>query len=972
MSVSRGSLTRLQAQTRWRAPAVAGSSSSSSGHVSSTSFQPVSRSLYTPPNGRKSTCINQADRQRYSSIHAFFSAQGTTGQTPLRHSLSIWRETSSRFQNTKSASFSTSRKILAGDQESDRRFAKADTDSKPDSPNQHRSGSPSSSSSPDVDSQKIPETHADHSNAFENYPPSLRALAVRAISRSPLGSHSQSSSDSLNPDTSEAGPKHQDTHGSHFLLSAPQRPSKEDLLRNAKGFWTRLRIRFKWFTIRGFRRFNADDFSAFFTLGGLGTIALIIVGTTTAVSVVLWGLDLLNMQKWIARKIADYLTSQTGVVVVFESAIVPKWKDSRICFQNVFITRRANANDPESLRIEREKKRKLKLSRDRARSPRRPPASTAGMGMAWEGTSFDEYADDDEVAPPLSSTATGENLSDEEKETVNTNYTMFDLNVDSIDVTLSLSRWFDGKGLVEDAVVKGVRGIIDRRNVCWDPEKPYDPRAARRTFKTGDFELEKLEVHDLLVTIYQPQSFRPFNYSIFDATVPKLRKQWLFYDLLSADSITGQVDGCLFSLHKPQSIGRTMSRERELSKETGRWRTISRLRIDGVNIDHIQNQSGLGGPLSWIISGRFDVVADIRFPRDSADDVDINTIIAEIVDNLATAVAGTGDGVSQPSKARTGDDFGSQPIPGQHQLNGPAIEVPLTTVGPAAERAWRESVRATGLSNGTFEDMEGTSPHLDEERGDTARAKLRRLRGLITLKEKENETMSENEMERSLEASALGDPGSATTEDKEAEAAIAEKIATQAIPTPPPSVVIDLDVRFKDIKAAVPLFDSDLTYRHQAFVRPIVAFMNANRTLIPVRCRVVMDLSEFDGSMDLAQTGLLPLVSDKLYEAMANHVTSSNANSQRLKSVSIWSLKQTLHAVLKLAKQLRDTMSGVKPNEEAIGHVHQQQEHHQQSHHHLTPRQHSDGRSGEADEGEEEEEAESRHGDGVEGVPVAA
>lgn len=245
----------------------------------------------------------------------------------------------------------------------------------------------------------------------------------------------------------------------------PRRPTKEDLLRSAHGFWTRLRIRFKWFTIRGFRRFNADDFSAFFTLGGLGTIALVVIGTTTAVSVVLWGLDMLNMQQWIARKIADYLTAQTGVTVVFESAIVPKWKDSRICFQNVFITRRANANDPESLRLEREKRRKARARQEREQRRRqsgRGTASTAGMGMAWEGVSFEEQqaADDEAVAPPLSSMATGEDLTEEQKETVDTNFTMFDLNVDSIDVTLSVSRWFEGKGLIEDAVVKGVRGII--------------------------------------------------------------------------------------------------------------------------------------------------------------------------------------------------------------------------------------------------------------------------------------------------------------------------------------------------------------------------------------------------------------------------------------------------------------------------------------------------------------------------------
>jgi distribution and morphology protein 31 len=40
------------------------------------------------------------------------------------------------------------------------------------------------------------------------------------------------------------------------------------------------------------------------------------------------------------------------------------------------------------------------------------------------------------------------------------NMSLFDLNIDSVDVTLSLWRWLDGKGLIEDAVVKGVRGVL--------------------------------------------------------------------------------------------------------------------------------------------------------------------------------------------------------------------------------------------------------------------------------------------------------------------------------------------------------------------------------------------------------------------------------------------------------------------------------------------------------------------------------
>lgn len=39
------------------------------------------------------------------------------------------------------------------------------------------------------------------------------------------------------------------------------------------------------------------------------------------------------------------------------------------------------------------------------------------------------------------------------------------------------------------------------------------------------------------------------------------------------------------------------------------------------------------------------------------------------------------------------------------------------------------------------------------------------------------------------------------------------------------NVVIDVDLRFRDLKAAVPLFTSELSYVNNALIRPIVAFM---------------------------------------------------------------------------------------------------------------------------------------------------
>ncbi|SNX82642.1 related to MDM31 - Mitochondrial inner membrane protein required for mitochondrial morphology and inheritance [Melanopsichium pennsylvanicum] len=680
---------------------------------------------------------------------------------------------------------------------------------------------------PDSTSTELTTTEKAYHH-FANYPRSLRRLAMRAVPASAEQSQNR-----------PASSNEVQTHEHHRL-----RPSKEDLLRIAQGFWTRLRIRFKWFTIRGFRRFNADDISAFFTLGGFTTAVFIIVGTTTFFSLIFAALNVLNLQEWIARKIADHLTAETGVTVVFESAIVPKWKESKISFKNVFISRRAHG-DVDSLLKERRQKAQ-NGGADRPNKVKRRTAVTAGDGMAWEGTHYEEV---EEVAPPMSDEARGEDLT--EDDTVNTNYTMFDLQVDTIDVTLSLQRWFDGKGLIEDAEIRGVRGIVDRRNVFWDPDKPYDPRAARRGSRHGDFELESLKIEDFLVTVYQPNDFRPFNFSIFSAHIPKLRKQWLFYDLLSADSITGQVDGCLLSLHKPQSISRTVEQDREMIHS--KWKTMSRMRVDGVNFDHIQNQSDLTGPISWILSGKFDVVADIKFPRDLDDEADINTIINEVLDNLTAALSGDSN--------RGGED---DPIPGQHRLSGPAIEAPVSAVGATAERVRKESEEAR---------RQGRDPPASRA---GAAAQEKQGSGANAARESTYDEGSHPAAKPSL---------------------------------PPPTVVIDMDVRFKDIKAAVPLFTSDISYSTNAFVRPIVAFMNANKTLIPIRCRIVMDLSEFDGSLDLAQTGLLPVVSEKIYEALANHVASQNASSKRLKNVSLWSLQVSANAALNLVTLLRDTLA---------------------------------------------------------------
>lgn len=123
-------------------------------------------------------------------------------------------------------------------------------------------------------------------------------------------------------------------------LPALHRPTKEELLGAATGAWARLKIRFKWFSIRSVRPWNADDISAFFTWVAAGHLIWLLVGTTTFFSLLIFVLNTVFAQETLARWIGNYLTQSSGLQVVFESAVVPGWKDGVISFQNVFVSRR--------------------------------------------------------------------------------------------------------------------------------------------------------------------------------------------------------------------------------------------------------------------------------------------------------------------------------------------------------------------------------------------------------------------------------------------------------------------------------------------------------------------------------------------------------------------------------------------------------------------------------------------------------
>ncbi|KAM0198091.1 hypothetical protein ACHAPI_004420 [Fusarium lateritium] len=538
------------------------------------------------------------------------------------------------------------------------------------------------------------------------------------------------------------------------LPRMPHRPTKEELLEAASGFWQRLKIRLKWVSIRSMRPWNIDEWGAFVSWFLFGHLAWIIVGTTTFFSLIILSINTVVAQETLARWVGDYLTQSAGVTVVFESAIVPKWRDNVISFRNVFVSRRPGQGNVSSV---------SKGSSDAAAE------AAAGRKADLGGSS----------------------------EVDDGNYTQFDVSLSTVNVTLSFLNWWNGKGLLKDVEIKGVRGIIDRTSVTW-PAEEVDPLSYRHKHQPGDFEIEKFKMEDLLLTVHQPGGFRPFSISIFSCELPQLRKQWLFYDFLSANHMSGSYDGSLFTIHPRQVHGVVPSGNGDPEATVGfgdpkAWKKFSRLRIDGLKIDHLNR--GVEGPFGWIYEGNVDIVADVMFPADS--DESITKVMTDFYDQLEDIV-----------------DTNRHRFIRNIQEQGPLLL---------------------------------TSGHLSESTGDIQ-------------EDKSVEEAQQSDEERRY-------------------------------------LIMDLRISMNDVKAAVPLFTKDMSYVNQTLVRPIVAYINAKKTYIPINCRIVKRASDFDGSWSIFDCGLMNDMSAETYDAFANDVENQQSRVRRFKKVGFWTLSLAVHAL---------------------------------------------------------------------------
>lgn len=490
---------------------------------------------------------------------------------------------------------------------------------------------------------------------------------------------------------------------------------RDRMLIHATSMRERIRINVRWSLTRSMRPFNTDDISAFISWILVSNVLLIILGTTTFASLIIYCMNTVFAQEYVATQVGNFITKNSALSVVFESAIVPGWSSGKITFNKVFISKRPK------------------------------------LSHSFSKGSQQEVVDRAKLALSEQLLVTCENFDDG-------NYTQFDLTIDQVEISLSFNKWINGKGLLDEITINGLRGVIDRTHVIWAPND--HPRNYLNIHKLGDFEISKFVMNDVLFTLYQPDGFRPFQVSIFNCELPQLRKHWLFFDVLNANNMSGTYDNSMFTIYK---------KYKTLDVPNSSLKKVTRMRVDNLNVDHLN--AGMDGPFGWITSGQVDMIGDLILPEKNADASELKEILMVI-----------------------------------------------------GERLMKEACRHSSILPLYMPEVENINPHQ--------------------------------------------------------------------------YFIMDFFLKLHNVKAEVPIFTQDLSYINNALIRPIVGYINSRKTYIPIRCRVVKNINDFEGSWTIYDSMLITDLSAEVYDAFAEYVADNNRNNVRIVRVGFWSLQILIQLIL--------------------------------------------------------------------------
>lgn len=254
----------------------------------------------------------------------------------------------------------------------------------------------------------------------------------------------------------------------------------------------------------------------------------------------------------------------------------------------------------------------------------------------------------------------------------------FEANIESLNLSLSFNKWYEGNGLIYEAEINGLNGKVYEKNV--DPstivlreslkkknsitkkapeESPYnfsrfnenhyqyddeyevkDSNAMIKLFDPN-YKLESLRILDSYVEVFEPdQTSNPMKIGIFNCELPKLSGDRLLLDFFDASNVTGSINDSMFSIHKHQQFNLEGS-------------NIVRFKLDGINMKSMGYQNL---NLNWIVNGRADIIADINLPQIETEEFNLSSEYKRVSTFCSNVMKDLGKLTTERSEANESQD----------------------------------------------------------------------------------------------------------------------------------------------------------------------------------------------------------------------------------------------------------------------------------------------------------------------------
>ncbi|CUM63531.1 uncharacterized protein PRCAT00001108001 [Priceomyces carsonii] len=364
-----------------------------------------------------------------------------------------------------------------------------------------------------------------------------------------------------------------------------QRPwepiTKRALLEKANNPISRLWVHLKWPLMRDNRPLSLDDISAFVSWLVMGNLLWVGLGTTTFGLVAMYSLYTYDNIKDAFKSYFKNLSSE-GTKPKIEDGILGKMTNSIL---------------------------------------------SHGLGINIE------FKKGNALPSLKEGLLTFNNLCISSVESADTSFN-FSAHIESMRLSLSFSKWYDGKGLISKLEINGmnvkmiksskVESITtdyhdvlplpygrhnDNIHFQYDMEDHHREelelmevkRTKQNKFINPDYEFGNIKILDSYLEVQDDVHKYPLKISIFNCELPKLRGGYLLGDVLNASNVTGAINDSMFTIHKRQNVSNIdMDRNKRI-----------RFKLDGINM------ASINGPhlrFNWIIDGKAEITADITLP----------------------------------------------------------------------------------------------------------------------------------------------------------------------------------------------------------------------------------------------------------------------------------------------------------------------------------------------------------------------